>query len=188
MEIVSANVLNVIKDQELKEINYNFDFVLDGNRRACGFIDKFMNEEYTKRELLRYLKFPNGYEEMFNDKLEEVKKLNDIYAFYKKYKDDLFSLSFNFKTKLSDNELIMDTLFEGFNIKIYFNNLFPQTYSYIKIQKDITKENVFLELIIDPINDEFKIENILNGKNKVKYLLNKDIIDFINEYNKKIKI
>lgn len=187
MKILSVNVVNKVIDGELKEILYNFTYFRNGFHDKQRIIEVYKNGDLIRREYYPSYQILFTDNEILIDKIKEIKPSNNLYSFYKLYIDDILKLNLDFNYEVYRKSLIMKTNFKDHSIQVELYNKFPSDYpSVIYIKKNNSYNVITFELRVAPVTTEFNSKNILNGKNRIKFLFDRKVLDFIKNRNQKL--
>lgn len=180
LNIDSFRIKNRVKNDELIEISYQFYYKRDKREEIYTITEVFDNGKITLSESKTEQNIQVEDVKSFKDKIVQYKNLNDLFSFYQNYKDDIFSLGLNFEEKITADQLLLfSTIDDDYEVKIDFKNMFVIPACSLTINKKtyIGEPNISMSIYVKV--SDFTMKNILNSKNKVKYLLNPEIPKFI---------
>lgn len=187
MEIKAITVFNRASIHELLSIHYDFDFILGSSSKTQRILDKYKDGKFFETKFFPAYKVYERENRIFSKEIANIKKINAIYPFYKKIEEDIFSLSLDFDYEIFLDKLTLVTNLDGYFIKLDIDINYPFVPKMdIYIHKQCSTSNIIFELIIDQIKDNFDLEKVFKGKNKIKYLFDTKVIDFINKYNNSV--
>lgn len=186
MDIITVRVINRTVKNELSSIYYDFNYTDSGFIKTQRIIEKYKNGELIETDFKPAYKYSKEKNDIFIKRIAELKKENNIHSFYKKIEEDILSLNFNFESEFCGRTLILKTNFDDYQIQLEFSNSYFNVFHQFIIKRMDPDSNINFELYIEPNINKINIDKILKGKNKIKYLLDTKVINFIKEYKDKV--
>lgn len=186
MNIEYTIIENKVYDNVLKEISYEFKLKQDGNIITQTIYKYYYKDGRIVTEFYPTYDVLGDFNNILLDEINKLEKTNDIYSFYNSYKNIIHSLSFDFDLEKYKNSICLETIINDHQVRVNLFKSFTISQSYIQITK-INKETnvVYVNRFID-VDREFKMENILKSNNRLKILLDNELIKFLEEFTKQI--